>query len=393
MEKPKPKLGDQMVISRSKFGTLFTSLQKAGYSIIGPTVSNEAIVYQELSSCEELPQGWTDRREPGTYRLEKRDDQALFGFNVGPHSPKKYLFPPEHVFWTAQRKESGYEVYEDKSELPRYAFVGLRACEVNAVLLQDKVFTSGEHVDQHYQKLRDASLIVAANCTQADGTCFCVSMGTGPKAEKGFDLALTEVLDGEQHYFVVEVGSKRGAAVLEGVSFRRAKPKELKLAVEARDRAAGQMGRTLETDGLKDILQSNPDSVHWDKVAKRCLSCGNCTMVCPTCFCTTVVDRTDLKGTSCERIRRWDSCFTNEFSYINGGSVRQSTKSRYRQWMMHKLANWIDQFGTMGCVGCGRCITWCPVGIDITQEAAAIREREGDQASIGKVKEDEHAVT
>jgi Fe-S oxidoreductase len=97
-------------------------------------------------------------------------------------------------------------------------------------------------------------------------------------------------------------------------------------------------------------------------------------MVCPTCFCTTVEDVSDVTGDHAERWRRWDSCFTLGFSYIHGGSIRNSGKARYRQWMTHKLASWIDQFGTSGCVGCGRCITWCPVGIDITEEARAIRD-------------------
>jgi ferredoxin len=136
---------------------------------------------------------------------------------------------------------------------------------------------------------------------------------------------------------------------------------------------ASQMGRSLDTAGIKELLQGNPNHPRWDEVAERCLTCGNCTMVCPTCFCTTVEDHNDLTGTSAERVRKWDSCFTLDFSYVHGGSVRNSNKSRYRQWMTHKLASWIDQFGTSGCVGCGRCVTWCPVGIDITAEVAAIR--------------------
>jgi sulfhydrogenase subunit beta (sulfur reductase) len=147
------------------------------------------------------------------------------------------------------------------------------------------------------------------------------------------------------------------------------------------------MGRQMDTNGLKELLQGNPTHKQWDDVAARCLTCANCTMVCPTCFCTTVEDHTDLTGQTAERVRRWDSCFTLDFSYIHGGSVRTETKSRYRQWMTHKLASWIDQFGTSGCVGCGRCITWCPVGIDITAEVAAIR------ASPGKTTEAHHGGT
>jgi Fe-S-cluster-containing hydrogenase component 2 len=130
----------------------------------------------------------------------------------------------------------------------------------------------------------------------------------------------------------------------------------------------------MDTTGIRDLLYTNFDHPRWDNVAQRCLTCANCTMVCPTCFCTTVEDVSDVTGSHAERWRKWDSCFSQNFSYIHGGSVRSSAKSRYRQWMTHKLASWIDQFGSSGCVGCGRCITWCPVGIDITEEVRAIRE-------------------
>ena len=128
-----------------------------------------------------------------------------------------------------------------------------------------------------------------------------------------------------------------------------------------------------ETHGLRELLQDSLEHPRWDEVAERCLTCGNCTMVCPTCFCTTVEDVTDLTGEQAERWRAWDTCFSLDHSYVHGGSVRPTGRSRYRQWMTHKLGTWWDQFGTSGCVGCGRCIAWCPVGIDITEEAAALR--------------------
>jgi formate hydrogenlyase subunit 6/NADH:ubiquinone oxidoreductase subunit I len=139
------------------------------------------------------------------------------------------------------------------------------------------------------------------------------------------------------------------------------------------------MGRSLDTVGLKDLLYSSADSPVWDDVAQRCLACGNCTAVCPTCFCTTVEDVSDLTGDHVQRDRVWDSCFNADFSYLHGGSVRESTRSRYRQWMTHKLGSWHDQFGMSGCVGCGRCVTWCPAAIDITEEAAALRRGAGGE--------------
>jgi ferredoxin len=224
---------------------------------------------------------------------------------------------------------------------------------------------------------------VAVNCSKAGGTCFCVSMNTGPRATSGFDLALTELLDDGGHRFLVEVGSERGAALLEELPSRPAADGDEQAADEVIERTASQMGRSLDTTDIRDLLYRNREHPRWDEVADRCLTCGNCTMVCPTCFCSSVEDVTDLAGEEATRVREWESCFTLEHSYVHGGSVRSSNKGRYRQWMTHKLASWIDQFGTSGCIGCGRCITWCPVAIDITEEAAAIRASDlegGDNA-------------
>jgi formate hydrogenlyase subunit 6/NADH:ubiquinone oxidoreductase subunit I len=319
-----------------------------------------------------LPAGWTDHQEAGRYRLERRDDAALFGFAVGPQSWKRFLHPPVETLWTMRQGE-GVTVSSAITTTPRFAFLGVRACEIHAIAIQDRVLRDGPYPDAAYAMRRQDAFIVAVNCGQAGGTCFCVSMRTGPKADSGFDLALTELLDGDGHQFLVEVGSEAGAELLESVPHHPAAEAHHAAAAAAVARAANHMGRSLDTDGIKELLQSNLDHPRWDDVAQRCLTCGNCTMVCPTCFCTTVEDHSDLTGASAERVRTWDSCFTVDFSYLHGGSVRSTARSRYRQWMTHKLASWFDQFGSSGCVGCGRCITWCPVGIDITQEAAAIR--------------------
>jgi len=233
---------------------------------------------------------------------------------------------------------------------------------------------------------RENALIIAVNCSQAGGTCFCVPMNAGRKVEAGFDLSLTEILEGGPHYFVAQPGTELGKEIFSEVPHREADPGEIAAAESIVKRTAGQMGRSMETADIKGLLYRNYEHPRWDNVAARCLTYGNCTAVCPTCFCTTVEDMTDLAGQHAERWQKWDFCFTMDFSYIHGGSVRSSAKSRYRQWMTHKLATWIDQFGTSGCVGCGRCITWCPVAIDITEEVRAIRETERQP----KPPEDDH---
>jgi sulfhydrogenase subunit beta (sulfur reductase) len=377
-------LGIKLTIERDVLQQIIDSLANRGYRVVGPTVRDGAITYDTVAVLDDLPVGWTDRQDAGRYRIERRTDAALFGYAVGPQSWKRFLHLPVERLWQAHREGDGFTVVENEEPTTPLAFIGVRACELRAIAIHDRVFLSGSFRDKAYTVRRDHAFIVAVNCSQAGGTCFCVSMDAGPKVEAGFDLALTEVIEEGSHRFVMEVGSAAGVDLVTDLPHRPATEEEITAAERVVDRTRGQMGRQLDTDGLKELLQANPNHPRWDEVAGRCLTCGNCTNVCPTCFCTTVDDTTDLSGATAERVRRWDSCFTLDFSYIHGGSVRNSARSRYRQWMTHKLAHWIDQFGSSGCVGCGRCITWCPVGIDITEEAAAIRASPGPARELSR---------
>jgi len=361
------------VVDLTALNQLIPALARRDYQVIGPTLRDGAIVYDTLRKLEDLPVGWTDEQEAGHYRLKKRDDRALFGYVVGPQSWKRFLHPPEVRLFEAQRHGGTFQILNNAGPPPRYAFVGVRACELAALQVQDRVLIEDRFTDSIYQGRRRQIFVVAVNCTLSAPTCFCASMKTGPRVSHSFDLALTEIIEKDHHQFVVEVGSLTGADVLREIEHREAPQNLCRQADEAVDRAALQV-RNMDTTGIRELLYENFDHPRWDTVANRCLTCANCTMVCPTCFCTTVEDVSDVAGDHAERWRRWDSCFTQEFSYIHGGSVRTSAKARYRQWMTHKLASWIDQFGSSGCVGCGRCITWCPVGIDITEEVRAIRE-------------------
>ena len=370
---------EPVLLDRAGLQALLDALAARGFDVIGPTLRDGAIVYDRIARIEALPVGWTDRQDAGCYRLERRADAALFGYAVGPQSWKRFLHPPEELLWRARRTADGFAIEAEPPPPAPFAFIGVRACELHAIAIQDRVFLGGAHQDPGYAARRQGAFLVALNCGTAAATCFCASMGTGPRAEAGFDIALTELIDVDRHDFLAVAGSDAGAALLAVLPTRPAGPEAAAAAEAVVAHTAASMGRQLDTVGLKELLQANPEHPRWDEVAARCLACANCTMVCPTCFCTSVADHTDLTGTEAERVKRWDSCFTADFSYIHGGSVRASGKSRYRQWMTHKLAHWIDQFGTSGCVGCGRCIAWCPVGIDITAEAAAIRATPGKE--------------
>ena len=376
------------VIDLDGFRGLVLALHSRGYALFGPRMADNAIVFDEIQSPDDLVVGWTDRQEPGRYRLERGGDGAMFGYVVGPHSWKKYLFPPKERLVQISRNGNLVTASPEALDDAKRALIGVRACDLAAIAVQDKVFTSGAYVDPHYQSRRRSIFIVAVNCGAPASTCFCTSMATGPEARTGFDLALTEVIGEGRHEFVVDIGTELGGLVLSEVSSREASASDLDRKRSIVDQAERRISRRLEIKDIKDLLYRNYESTHWTTVAERCVSCANCTLVCPTCFCSTVEDVTDLSGDHAERWRRWDSCFTLDFSHIVGGSTRASTGGRYRHWMTHKLATWQDQFDTMGCVGCGRCITWCPVGIDITEEIAALRANE--QSPGRKDKEKAH---
>jgi len=354
---------------------LINALLRRGYEVVGPTVRDGAIIYDHIASPEDLPAGWTDEQEPAHYRLMRGEGQAFFGYAVGPQSWKKYLHPADERLCSAERQGKTFRILNNEAQLkPPFAFLGVRACELAAIAVQDRVLLQDKFGDPTYEHHSAGKFIVAVQCTRAAATCFCASMGTGPRVTSGFDLVLIELLGPKGHRFLVRPGSDHGAETLAKLEVAPASEEDLQQMEVTVGEATTQQTRRIDTDGIKDVLYQNFEHSRWDNVAQRCLACANCTMVCPTCFCTTVEDVSDVSGDHAERWRRWDSCFTLSFSYIHGGSIRTSAKARYRQWMTHKLASWIDQFGTSGCVGCGRCITWCPVGIDITEEARAIRE-------------------
>lgn len=363
---------DSLILERERFPLLLEALVSMGYRLVGPTLREQAIMFDEIHGVADLPEGWTDEQGPGYYRLKRRNDLALFGYAVGPQSWKRQFFVPTLKLLSAQREGAGFVVDTPEQTPVRLALIGARACDLRAIAIQDQVFTGGPYVEEDYARRREDVFVVAINCAVAGGTCFCASMGTGPRATRGFDLALTELLEGG-HRFVVEVGSERGEALIERLETRKALEAEIQAVDATVEATVRAMGRHLDTTDIRNLLARNLEHPRWDEVAQRCLGCTNCTLVCPTCFCSSIEDVTDLSGAHADRIRTWDSCFTLGHSYLHGGSVRDSLKSRYRQWLTHKLGTWIDQFGTSGCVGCGRCITWCPVGIDITEETGAIR--------------------
>lgn len=382
-----PNSGKLLRITKDQLDVIVDEFRLRGYRAILPKVADGAVVYDEADNISEMPIGLLDQQEGGSYRLKPSEREGYFDYVVGPHSVKRYLFPPTETILRAQRVGESWQFESPEPASERTVIIGVRSCDLHAIAIQDRVFLSGSYIDPAYQARRDKLALVAINCRRAASTCFCHSMETGPAVSEGFDLSLTELDDA----FAVEVGTILGREVISGCQYAllsAAEAKEVRqvstLLREKMERGErgfaddesqqpARPGRELNTEGIRDLLIDNLEHSQWENVAQRCLSCANCTLVCPTCFCSSIEEVADLSGEHASRERSWGSCFTAEHSYMNSGTVRNSIRSRYRQWLVHKLATWIDQFDTSGCVGCGRCITWCPVGIDLTEEVAAIR--------------------
>ncbi|MFL5643856.1 MAG: 4Fe-4S dicluster domain-containing protein [Chloroflexota bacterium] len=346
---------------------LLDALRADGRTLIGPVLRDEAIVLDEILSASDLPSGRGIEAAPGRYRVTRRADGKRFDHAVGPMSPKRFLFPPRTPIRVGRRTPSGVRFSNADPHPAPLALIGVRACELAALGVQDRVLLDGQAIDADYRARRAATFVVAVECATPTSTCFCPSMGTGPEVTSGFDVALTELDEG----YVVRTGSAAGAALVGALDLALADRSALDAAAEVVAGARHAMGDPIDMSAAKD-LAAVPEHPEWAAVAERCLGCTNCTLVCPTCFCTSVVQRSDLDGTTSTEERTWDSCFTDGFAKVAGGTFRPYGKDRYRQWLTHKFSTWWDQFGSSGCVGCGRCIAWCPVGIDIRDELAVI---------------------
>lgn len=354
---------------RTQFQGLLDGLRQAGYRCIGPRLRDGAILYGPITRADELPHGAHDRQSPGEYRIEETDSPRYFAWANGPQAIKPHLFAPREILWRAERKPDGSLAFrENQPAAMPTAVIGARTCDLAALRLQDQHFLEGPYPDPYYAARRERLFIVAANCSHPAETCFCASTGDGPHVSEGYDLALTELDEG----FVLHVGSTAGSAIADRLALPNAGEDHREAEAQQADAATRVQTRRLLGRNLRTALFANLEHPRWDEVAERCLSCGNCTSVCPTCFCHSESEHPKLDGQGSEHVREWDSCFTAGHGYMHGYQVRPDTRGRYRQWLTHKLGSWHDQYGRSGCVGCGRCVTWCPAGIDITEEATAI---------------------
>lgn len=364
-----------MMLSLEGLAMLVDHLRDDGRQVIAPVLRDASIELDEISSVDDLPVGWSEDQDGGSYRLKQLDRPELFGHATPAMPWKRWVYPQRTLLMRAARNDGSILTIEDpKPDVAPLAFFGIRSCDLVALDILDRVFL--DPIDPAYAARRENLFVVGVTCARPGGTCFCVSMETGPVPTAGYDIALTELFIDDRHTFFAEAGTDRGRAQLDRLNGSVATEADSSAVGVLRDNAALKMGRQLDPSH-PTAAAGKYDHPHWNEVAARCLACTNCTLVCPTCFCSTTEDTTDLTGDTTERWRTWDSCFSLDFSFLAGNPVRTSIKSRYRQWLLHKLVTWHDQFGISGCVGCGRCITWCPVGIDLTAEIAAVARDPG----------------
>jgi ferredoxin len=365
-------VGSTVALPKAALEKLVANLDRMGYHVLGPQIQDGAIGYKPLKNVRDLPKGYISQQDAASYRLVYTGHPRYFDATPGAQSWKQFFFPSQTELASYARDENGHwQIDERVIDLTPLALIGVFPCDLAAIQVQDRIFLREEWKDPIYWSRRQSAFILAVNCLHPCGTGFCASMGTGPKTNPGFDINLTELED----VFLVEVGSEAGRLVMEGIPLLPTSAFWLQAAQKSLDEAITKMGRSLpHPEELPDLLLNNLDARQWEDVARRCMSCTSCTQVCPTCFCWDTHDASDLTGQTARRERLWDSCFNPDYSYIVGGNTRPTTRSRYRQWLTHKFGSWYGQFGTSGCVGCGRCITWCPARIDVTAELSAIRK-------------------
>ena len=368
--------GSSIVAGPAILEAIIGALDDTGFEVWVPTIQDGTVVTRRHRDGDLLPVGYASDQSPASYRLASNGDRTRFGWAVGPQPWKPLLHPPDVATMTMVQRSSDAPVrvsVATRSSKP-LALFGMRPCDLAAVDKLDRVLVDrAPTAEPIYRTRRTDAFMVVVNCGVPAATCFCASVDTGPHVQHrsdSHDLEVTELAGAtalDEPAYVIEPISSRGTSILAAaIEHVDATPltEVLSAEVDSNRQGAETALRRRLPDRAAPVLDAAHDSGRWVDVADVCLACGNCTAVCPTCFCTTIDDIGDLTGATVERHRRWESCFSLEFSRVGSAPVRSSVASRYRQWMTHKLGSWHDQFGESGCVGCGRCTTWCPAGID-----------------------------
>lgn len=331
-------------IAKSKLNDFITRLME-GYAVYGPVEEEGIVSFRRLATPEEIKLDYQNSKKP----------------------PKEVLFPQTEMMFHYEkgegriRLESTEEVEEDR------ALFGVRPCDVRALALLDLVFDAPDYKDLYYANKREKTTIVALGCNLPLSTCFCTAFGGSPFFKEGADLFLTDIGD----WYLAEALTPKGEKLLDEEFFQKATKADLRAAAKVKKKALARMAPPPELDGLKEKLDTMIDSTFWDRLHEKCLGCGVCTFLCPTCHCFDIVDEAlDSRG---ERVRNWDSCMFPIYTLeASGHNPRPSGRERWRQRLMHKFDYFPAIYGEFQCVGCGRCVINCPVNLDIRKVIADV---------------------
>ena len=335
-----------------------------GAKLYGYKLQNGNVVFGELASVSDLPLGVVDEQKPGYYRLLQG-----FRFRHCMDSPKRFLLPPEHLLVTIS---SSYDVIKVEDDVEPVILFGIKPCDLKAIEILDRIIYGRNPV---YTKRRDSvKAVVVEECLEPGETCFCAAVNSGPTASRGFDIAYARL---RQDLFIFRYGSPLGEKILSRIGLREASEEHVKKYLELVDKArALMMARIPPIKDIGELLRKRAsDKKFWEDESMNCVGCGNCNYVCPTCFCIEIDDR--VEGNVSRRVAIWAGCRTYTYGLVAGGHFRRDLYTRYRHFILHKFVFYPIQVGDVGCVGCGRCITWCPMGIDMRDTLKHLTEVRG----------------
>ncbi len=296
------------------------------------------------------------------FKALEKGMEPLVNYSNTRNAPKNFFFPKTETMMRYMRTERGVELSGEEEGAQEAVLFGVRPCDARSFILLDKVFDQEKYKDSYYIDKREKTTIISLACIHPPySTCFCTSVGGHPMSEEGSDVLLTDMGDN----YLAEFITPKGEKLLEKIG-------DLPAADDSADEKKKELSESAEKEikshipgkEIKPWLDNNFEHPFWDTIHQSCLACGTCTYLCPTCHCFDISD--EVKGSDGKRIRTWDSCmywlFTQETS---GHNPRTSQKQRWRQRLMHKFKYFVDNFDEIACVGCGRCVRYCPVNIDI----------------------------
>ena len=300
-------------------------------------------------------------------------DEAKLDYQNSKIAPKETVFPQTEVLFTVEKGDETVKIKEYDEDIGERILFGVRPCDARGLVLLDKLYASGEYRDTPFVRKMEKTAVVGLACTEPRSTCFCTSMGGSPFATEGMDIFLVDTGD----VYLVQAITPRGERLLENVHDLRDPTDEEQGSIdELRQESEGQLS-TLTIDDITEKLEGMFENPIWEEAYQKCVNCGVCSFVCPTCWCFDMVDEEGPGGV--KRCRLWDTCqFTIFTLHGSGHNPRPTGKERMRQRIMHKFSYYPTEFGELACVGCGRCVVECPVNLDIREIVETIAEKGGD---------------